>query len=534
MWDLFKGHWKPRDDWFFSQIREYVCKEREDEYWDNDEDTSGGGDGGLVSHRGTLLDFFQLSKSNNQSVPSQAKGVHRKFGDDDLGLAGPSSGLRPCESTQLVSGASTSRDRAGEEVRGNAERSGTSGRSRLVSSSDSIDEDDRGADGSLPAESGRCAETNHGEASGRSGSQTWSVSPELEYEHGDNAGADDDQSCSNFSKGRESESFGQEESEGQREASQLGVGALSGCSVHECLFGSQEQAEFSEEDQAGSPGTSERPKESVYQPAGRRSPRCLTRSNITEPGVMYGVQDIPTLLLKIYHGGVLPEEDDNSEDWLITELRKSRESLRTRELVRNMGCAHIIQDMRVQNRQRQQSRSVAGMDGGEYALARQTLIRDPYIEQVDLTALHPCLFMWANRIEILRDQVHRNAEPAFKVLCVWLKGTASVGKTRFVWWFSKYILDQRVYALPYSKEYKWWDGYINEQVVHIEEMDTKNHMHASRVKDFCDVSPIRVEKKGTVTRLLRPKVMFFASNYSPETVFGGDWDNAMRSRFSPQ
>lgn len=40
-----------------------------------------------------------------------------------------------------------------------------------------------------------------------------------------------------------------------------------------------------------------------------------------------------------------------------------------------------------------------------------------------------------------------------------------------------------------------------------------------------------MEKKGIVTTLLRPKVIFFTSNYSPETVFGPEWDDAMHSCF---
>lgn len=136
---------------------------------------------------------------------------------------------------------------------------------------------------------------------------------------------------------------------------------------------------------------------------------------------------------------------------------------------------------------------MTGKDGGEYALIRETLVRDPYIPHRDLTKLHANLFLWEKNIDVMRDQVQCDEEPAESIVCVWLKGNAGVGKTRFVWWFSRYILDQRIYALPYSKEYKGWDGYINEPIVHVEEMECKNHMHASRMKhfcDFCDVSPI--------------------------------------------
>eukprot|EP00731_Ephydatia_muelleri_P004409 Em0002g585a len=124
--------------------------------------------------------------------------------------------------------------------------------------------------------------------------------------------------------------------------------------------------------------------------------------------------------------------------------------------------------------------------------------------------------------------------PAEKVVSVWICGDGGVGKSRFVNWFVKYCLDHRVYKLPYSAEYKWWDGYILEKVVHIEELDLRSRMVVSQVKALLDFDTIRVEKKGSVTQPVRPWVFFITSNFTPQGVFQDQWDDALQSRFSTE
>ena len=83
-----------------------------------------------------------------------------------------------------------------------------------------------------------------------------------------------------------------------------------------------------------------------------------------------------------------------------------------------------------------------------------------------------------------------------------------------------------------SENFKWWNGYTNKLVVHVEEMDDKVKMPPGRFTDFVDVMKFKGEKKGSVTRDVRPLIIFFTSNKSPEVIYAGDWDNAMKSRFS--
>ena len=58
------------------------------------------------------------------------------------------------------------------------------------------------------------------------------------------------------------------------------------------------------------------------------------------------------------------------------------------------------------------------------------------------------------------------------------------------------MLGLRIYKLPYTQDYKWWDGYIDEIAVHIEEMDTSNKMSIGKMKEYINIMPIKVEKRA--------------------------------------
>lgn len=184
-------------------------------------------------------------------------------------------------------------------------------------------------------------------------------------------------------------------------------------------------------------------------------------------------------------------------------------------------------------RGRQQGRRAA-REGGEWRLVQETFAADPYIDFQIMCRLHKCMIQNSNGFEKLRDALIMPHTSVERVVNVWIKGDAGVGKTRFVNWFCRYALDQRMYKVPHTTDYKWWDGYMGEVVVHIEEMDPTQKISVSRLKDMLDVTPFRVEKKGFVTKDLRPLVMLFTSNYSPEVVFGQGWDAALESRFSSE
>lgn len=267
-----------------------------------------------------------------------------------------------------------------------------------------------------------------------------------------------------------------------------------------------------------------------------RRGRCIEPGDIVEPGRIYGRRDIPELLCRIYGRGAQRsfERDADGRSYLARVLLAMRETPRRFKCVEYFsGVRKRYQETLVSMRRNQQGRGT-GVKGGEYELARRSLIADPYMDFATYCRLHKCMLQCGNIYEKTKDSLIPACDAVDQVVNVWIKGDAGVGKTRFVNWFVKYALDQRLYKVPHSQDYKWWDGYQGELCVHIEEMDPKQRMSISRLKDMLDVTPFKVEKKGSVTKDLRPVVFFITSNYYPEIVFGADWDAAMASRFSTE
>lgn len=120
--------------------------------------------------------------------------------------------------------------------------------------------------------------------------------------------------------------------------------------------------------------------------------------------------------------------------------------------------------------------------GGEWRLVQETMAADPYIDFQIICRLHKCMIQNSNNFEKLRDSLILPQGSVEQVVNMWIKGDAGVGKTRFVNWFAKYALDQRMYKVPHTQDYKWWDGYMGEVVVHVEEMDPHQKMSVSRLK----------------------------------------------------
>lgn len=60
-----------------------------------------------------------------------------------------------------------------------------------------------------------------------------------------------------------------------------------------------------------------------------------------------------------------------------------------------------------------------------------------------------------------------------------------------------YILGILVFKHVQSENFRWWDGYIDQAAVHVEEMDDHCKMPPGRLKDFLDTGAIRVERSYT-------------------------------------
>jgi len=88
----------------------------------------------------------------------------------------------------------------------------------------------------------------------------------------------------------------------------------------------------------------------------------------------------------------------------------------------------------------------------------------------------------------------------------WWVGPTGTGKSRTVW---------ELYPNHYQKSLnKWWDGYVDEDYVVIEEWSPKNEVSGSQLKVWADRYPFPGQIKGGTLQKIRPKKIIVLSNYT--------------------
>lgn len=68
---------------------------------------------------------------------------------------------------------------------------------------------------------------------------------------------------------------------------------------------------------------------------------------------------------------------------------------------------------------------------------------------------------------------------------------------------------------------KWWDGYVDEDVVLIDDICVEQKQMGTFLKRYADHYPFRAEYKGG-SKVIRPSTIIVTSNYTIEEIWAGD------------
>lgn len=111
-------------------------------------------------------------------------------------------------------------------------------------------------------------------------------------------------------------------------------------------------------------------------------------------------------------------------------------------------------------------------------------------------------------------RIERDYMPAMERLdgpCgIWIHGVAGCGKTRTV-------MDAYPEVYPKPRNI-WWDGYQNEEVVLLDDVDIYDIRLGGLLKHWADAYPFIGEAKGT-SRKIRPRKLFVTSQYRIEDIW---------------